>query len=428
MEPTQVNTRVSNYFVLFLLFHGLYALTPALRLMHIAILIDFSFVLCVAFILITRKRILNKNYIIREVFKVIFLITSITTLYKIIGYSTASFGSCVSYFSLFMSIIFGWYISVFASHKQKIFVLVCYTAIILLNVIVNIYLIQVVFEGVDIEKLQESASLEGVANYGGSSFAAYAFFASLCFLILTYYSRNFYHTIISFVPFCVCIYYVIFCSMRGTTAVLFIAAFILLTTNRYLQNSKISPRNINTFIFFFCFILFIFKDSLFQLLIDYAPNERLAVRFEDVMSTSSNGVSEESFTGRGALFKIAFNSWLQNPITFLFGIGEPLLGSDDNKYLVAGISGHSDMVDQLAKYGLLGSILFLRCLYLGYKYLRRMYVSTKCENLVKYVILCFFIYGTIKIMYHDDCFIVVFILFPLVLDIVRRNTEIQSNT
>lgn len=202
---------------------------------------------------------------------------------------------------------------------------------------------------------------------------------------------------------------------------LFVIAFLLLTTDRFFKGSH-AQKNVNFIIILIFGLIYIFKEPFFQLLIEYAPNERLAARFQDVLATTSSGVSDDSFTGRGTLFKISFNSWLNTSFTFLFGIGEPLMG--DNNYAQAGISGHSDMVDQLAKYGIVGSFLFIRCLYLGYKYLKKEYLHTEQINPVKYMLLCFVAYGTIKIMYTDDCFLVMFVLFPIVLNFLRNNIKV----
>ena len=422
MNEIRKQTGVSRLFMIFIIFHGLYALTPLLRYTHTLIYCDFAIVLCYYW---NFRHLMHKGHVINrsisQAYALITVITVITLIYRVVGYSSASYGTCVAYLSLFMSIIFGWYVTKYASITQQRIIFWAYSIIILINVIYNIYILQVVLAGVAIESLNETVSIYRIPNVGSTSFTAYTFFACLCFLICFLHSRDFFQKLITGLLFAVCIYYVIFCSMRGTTAMLFVIAFLLLTTDRFFKGSH-AQKNVNFIIILIFGLIYIFKEPFFQLLIEYAPNERLAARFQDVLATTSSGVSDDSFTGRGTLFKISFNSWLNTSFTFLFGIGEPLMG--DNNYAQAGISGHSDMVDQLAKYGIVGSFLFIRCLYLGYKYLKKEYLHTEQINPVKYMLLCFVAYGTIKIMYTDDCFLVMFVLFPIVLNFLRNNIKV----
>ena len=69
-------------------------------------------------------------------------------------------------------------------------------------------------------------------------------------------------------------------------------------------------------------------------------------------------VKEFSGSARIRLYLVSLDTWRSSVKHFFFGVGYPDLNIRDNFSLVG---GHSDFIDSLAKYGIVGEVLLIIC-------------------------------------------------------------------
>ncbi len=110
-------------------------------------------------------------------------------------------------------------------------------------------------------------------------------------------------------------------------------------------------------IFLLMIILMVFLTGAVPAMIKGAaalvPGDRLANRLNsiaDLLTTGNMSALSSSILKRFAFLQNSINTWLSDTTTFIIGYG-----SHEKNYSV--ISGHSDLLDTLAKYGLVGGIL-----------------------------------------------------------------------
>lgn len=422
MNPVaQKKESVGFWLFAFLILHGLYAFTPCIRSMRIAMYIDFALVLFWTTVLFLNRKRYRLNETIYRILCISFIILSITVFYKLIGYSTAKIGTCMRYFGFFATISFGWFFVNNGSDRQKQGLLVFYSGVILVNVITNILLtLPFVNMGMESEEINETAISMNIPNFGDTSFTGCVFLCCIFYFVVLCYEKLWKNKLIALVVMGVCSFFTIICGMRGTTTILLITGVALIFLTKFLQRWDISNKAILFSILFIALLIYINLDTVVGFLVDISPSDRLAQRFNDVLYTSKNGIGDNSFTGRGALFKISLNSWLRTPITFLFGIGEPMIKDD---FVKAGVSGHSDVLDLLAKLGVVGFFFVFRCFRLYYQHMTNVYKESSYCIIFKYVFWMVLIYGFLKTIFWENFAIVTFVLFPLIFDILYSESS-----
>ena len=124
-----------------------------------------------------------------------------------------------------------------------------------------------------------------------------------------------------------------------------------------------------------------------------------------------NGDSS-SFTSRYELWGVSVHSWLNSITSFFLGIGDhpKVNGSTE----LSGIGRHSDVLDTLARYGIIGFFFIYMMFAKLFKYLKEI-----CNNLyhneIEVIILVVAVIATTKCLLFPDCGYFLFFLLPLCL-------------
>ena len=113
--------------------------------------------------------------------------------------------------------------------------------------------------------------------------------------------------------------------------------------------------------------------------------------------------------GRGALTFQSLRVWVSNIFSFFFGIGDQT--RDANVISSSGAGMHSETIDCLARYGLIGTVLFLAALICTFRFFYK-----KTHNLyVKYLYVAAFLYSLFNTFTSNPYLgIYLFIFFPLI--------------
>ena len=288
-------------------------------------------------------------------------------IYRLTGYSQAGWGNLLMQISFFVSIV----ASIYCINRmdQRYVVLLYYIVVFfLLLMIIKDILLNQSFDYSNNEDIVEIDELG--SNVGWTPFSTTLLFLyCISLLVLTNCSGLFvklFHAMVALIS----AYYLVFYSARGSVTILLFLSTILLLYWKF-----------STIDFFFKIIclggilillvaVLFDTNTIFNFLIRISPNDRLTDRLYDIINVYNEGITEESFSGRYDLEVLSIRTWLQSPRTFLFGIGDHrLTGIGMDKFYMSGIGGHSEIIDSLARFGVIGffvmSVLYYRiCIYI----------------------------------------------------------------
>jgi len=202
-----------------------------------------------------------------------------------------------------------------------------------------------------------SALTKGIDDISGiriTEFGSMVMFFSFCCLIWFLHDKSFINRCLSLFGVGISLYINIFIMQRAINllSMLFGLLYIILC------NSKKSYRNnlilFVSFIIIFIVLYFQIYISIIDQFSSTLKSIRLFERLQDLKDFLITGDFTETgrFSGRIPLLMNSFNSWIKTPISFLFGVGDHR-GNDSI------IGNHSEYIDCLGRYGLVGGILLL---------------------------------------------------------------------
>ena len=159
-------------------------------------------------------------------------------------------------------------------------------------------------------------------------------------------------------------------------------------------------------------------------ILDNIQSERLAERFNDLLDLKKSGgdtnkVSDGSLSSRIALAQTSLNSFFSSPISILIGIGDHTT-SFGGDLIKSGVGGHSEFIDVLARYGLLGAVVFYKIMKNYYLTLKRL---TTSRSILKYINVIFFIIiltGFLNNIFQPNMLIFMFIVLPVIVELTSN--------
>lgn len=372
--------------------------------------------LCLFFIKKSKHIIHN----IRPINLTILLITVMLFLYKCLEVSSCEWGNIYNQISFLLSIYYFLFIEKELTYRQKRFLVIYFFTLTLYLIGDNIRLYSIY----GLAELNSDIEYELIeTNYGGTTFntVCFVFFTSCYFVFL-----NTKEKIKKILSICACLfsfYYIFYCGARGTVVILTLFVITILPLIKKLEKNKRAKPILLSISLLFLLLLLIDYTFILDFFISISP-ERLAKRFIDIRTTTQEGLSEDSFSGRYALYGVSLNSFLNGFDTFLFGIGDHR-GSVSGlfTYQEAGVGGHSEILDTCARFGLLGIVLFSCYFKLAFKKFYSLFKDSVRKEQVKYIIIglvmCFFV----KSILHPNIGFAIFVFLPLSFMLInKKNT------
>lgn len=323
--------------------------------------------------------------------------------YKLIGYSTASWGNYYMQISCLMSIFLIVLMNDYCTRKQRLFIL-------LSSVIFIIYLIyQDIQLGVRVSDIYNQEELLHV-NAASTVFNSTVLILGCIFLFLCFRQNIKMYKVIYISLFIFISYYLIFFGERGSivlTLFLMLFLFIYISAGRSV---------LKLILIFFggicCFLYLLDSNSIFSFLLSISPSDRLSDRIIDLMQTTEKGLSENSFSGRFGLYIVSIESFLSSAKSILIGIGDHRLEGIEGYYR-SGIGGHSEIIDSFARYGLVGVIILVLLMRKYYDYLISLFVDLKDVKIIKLLFYIFIFLSLTKTVLYTSVGLVFFLLLPL---------------
>lgn len=350
------------------------------------------------------------NIKLRDLFILGIIFVLICAVYKIIGVSSASIEYCTARPFLYFAPVMALMIIDRCDNDQQIRFLFHFLALaIAVNIADNIRLSnEFGLENIAFQNLSGILREEGYEglNLGGSMFVNMTVFYT-CVMFFAFLNSNKGKGRFLFLTyFVISATFVVFFSFKASAVLLVLLSLMLMYIS---YRSKENAKAILIFTAVVGSFIFLFRDSIIGFLIDIIGSDRVSQRL--ISFTTGADVEDSTLTGRANLWNVSIQSWLSSISSFFFGIGD----HNWNDYVStadSGIGAHSDLLDVLGRYGLLGALILYSSIKIFYSYLQKQFGSTYKWEILSFFVL-YILMGLTKKFIAPEPPIVIFILFPL---------------
>lgn len=346
---------------------------------------------------------------------IVFLFFAIDVFYHLIGISER-IGNAITRFSCFMTIVLFLFINDNLGVKEKKFIFFVVLIIIAVNVIDNIRL-NLLYPMASIMAIRRGESFKGL-NIGTTMFNTLSLlFYVVCLFMLLNTKKRWGRVI--YVVFCaVSVAYILFFGMRGSVVAIMFVITTLMLIAKYVSKYKVLWLLLPLLI-----IPIANPDFIFDIVAKIIPEGRLEARLDDIQNVADEGISDGSFSGRVRLYKVSLNTYMENGVNFMFGIGEHKATAFENGNASTGVGGHSEFIDVLARWGTIGAILIFLIYYLAYKILMAQSHSKYLRNQIKVMYFALVLCGVFKTIFSTNIGIVGFVLMPMSVWMIENEKE-----
>lgn len=267
----------------------------------------------------------------------------------------------------------------------------------------------------------------GLTNAGGSTFVNMTlFFIPICYIL----GKNMKRKWLRYALYGLVIASVYYISSINTRATAFFCVIFLCIAFLYVLKLNRAASNNLLILFVVCILLVtygIWLAPTLRLIETLIPSERLVMRIDSVISTiERGGVSEDD---RGSLYlrfqlaMLSLSTWLDGPINIFLGIGNPGGQANAENLFRSGIGQHSQIIDYLGKYGLLGFCLFITALKTTYRFIIHQTNQIKLRRFASITYFCFIIMSVLNNTLCVDNLFIIFLLLPLTINYLSNSTD-----
>lgn len=373
--------------------------------------------LWIAFFLITIGYLSNSNTRLKQIGLLGIAFISICAIYKFMGISSASLAYCINPLVYFGPIVALIIIEKCDNEKQIRFLFHFISLTIALNILDSIRIVQSFGYDLVYQQLSEMLEEEGETNLnlGGSLFVTMiVFYVDVMFLAFLQ-SKKLFEKVLFLLYVAIGFYFIVFISLKASAMILmFLSMLLMFIANR-------GGRNIERKFFLFAFFgatIFVFRDSIINLLISVIDSDRITTRL--IVFASTETINESStLMSREGLWLVSLQTWLNSFGNFLFGIGDHNF-VDFSSTAASGVGNHADLLDVFARYGIIGAIIFYSSIKIYYDYLQKRYGMPYRMVIIAFFVLLLLMGYTKKFLAGEPA-IIIFILFPLSLKYLSIN-------
>lgn len=299
------------------------------------------------------------------------------------------------------------------SKRQALFI----TAIIIITLMYSMYQCFVQGRQLIVIGMQDEASELGAARISSS----YMLFSIICFVFFLHVKQKWLKILaMSFIVLSIFINF--FILQRATNVIFTIIAFGFVLIFNFHQS-----KFIKFLLLLLCAGVFvIFETELYIPFLDWFASlmpDRVAERINDIniaLQYQDLSVDERSSLGaRNNLLTNSIHTFFSSPVSFIFGVGE-----HPHQYDVIG--NHSYVLDQLARYGIIGGIILYALFRNEYYFLKSFVDPSDNPVLFKQTMVIFgaYMFRNVYGNVNFDCVVVqIMLLLPLLLTILQSQKE-----
>jgi len=347
----------------------------------------------------------------------------------ILGFSSTNINFIISRLPFFIIPAIGYYVIRCYNKKEKALILMMFAIIFGANLVYNIILgfqLPEIFES--LESTEESIEFGIMMNIAPSSFISVSYWLIGALLTVSLCKKKGFSKVFYVIITLPIGYYMLFQNTRGTAVILLAIELVGLVLAYFEPRTKENRRfyYISSSILIVLILLVVFIP-LMNWILENIQSERLAERFNDLLDFKKSGgdankISEGSLSGRLMLAKTSLNSFFSSPISILIGIGDHTT-SFGGDLIKSGVGGHSEFIDVLARYGLVGGFVFWNIMKQYYCVLKKVAVE---RDLLKYVNVVYFVIvltGFLNNIFQPSMMFFIFMVFPLIIEFTNVNNN-----
>ncbi len=368
----------------------------------------------IAFMLLFRNRTLvyRKN----QVFVTGFLFFVIlTVVYRLIGLSDKAWGNSMHQYSFFISYIAAMVAMAGLNVKKQKMILWIIVAIMAFNIADNIHL-SIEYPMLNENRDSMDEDFLATINAGGSRFYTFAmFYFNVCFFVFLNAVNKKTKYIMFGVSALSAVYVLGYC-YKGSNVVYMLLSIVLQLIAKYSRYSDTFIIKIVIFSVVALLLVYFYQDEIVNAIIRISPSERLTTRLVTIVNSEHDLANENTITGRENLILLSLTTWLDNPVNFLFGIGDVRAA---HEVRLTGIGQHSDFLDSLARFGILGGTIIFITIKQGFRYIFKLFgVHLKIQ--LQIIVFMFVLCGFTKGVFNPYVGCVLFLLLPLCSRFVKQ--------
>ena len=312
--------------------------------------------------LVSNIQYLKRRVNISPYFEVIAWMSFIV-FYRVIGYSTSSWGNYYSQFFFWLFVfIFPIYSNEYSAKEQKFVLFVVWISAII-NTISNIVLLHI-YPTAATDIYREYGAMFLKMNIGGTSYSIFVLLFCFANIYIFLNTKNVRLKVIATIVVVISLIY-FFTIQKATTFLILLIVLGLWAFRRITHNMNRQSKALFIVIMPLVILLFIFVGI--PIIIDMLSNSgkysELVGRLEEISNIlfgSNYANASISGSSRLRLMIQSLNVWLTNIKTFIFGIGDATREARDISIVGAGM--HSESLDCLVRYGIIGAILYFTAL------------------------------------------------------------------
>lgn len=329
----------------------------------------------------------------------------IIVLYRLVGVSDAAWGRYAVYTYLELQVLLMLLIPQKLVNLKDQWVWWVMSAIIGLNILWNCVVLFVSPELSAVYTLVDQDIIRSM-NVGGSDFYVMALlFFDVCFFVFLNAKKMMVRFATLFLSIVASVYIVWF-SLKASVVVIWLFSFGFLYAIRKVR--KIGKFFVVSGVLAVTAMLVIsaFSDDIIKFVVDYSPSERISKRLVMLIDPNNMEANDNSYSGRVDRWNTSLYTWLEDAKSIVMGVGDHW--GDMN----SGIGQHSEFLDFLAKYGLIGGCLMLAILIKSFKFILSLF-DKKYRIQLLVIIMVYIICGMTKRVFFDCVGVVFYLLLPL---------------
>lgn len=363
------NTFSSRLFLYFLFLWALVSCTPILSnpSYYVALLVFAVLVLFVHYPLLRKQQKLGLG---------VMAYVALAFFYKFVGYSSAAWGNYMNQLLFFIPMLLMLLIPDLLpdGQKRKLWWLV--VIVMAFNIVDNIRLCIMYPQLNSVGRLYQEEDFLASINAGGTPFYTFSlFFFNVCFFVFLNCKEKATKYMALAVAVISAVYILGYC-LKGSVVVYFLLSLVLQYFAYKTQNTTLFIVVLALSAIMAFVVLSLFKDAIVDFIISVSPDERLATRLVTLVDMENEEANMITITGRTNLYLLSLGTWLSSIVNFVIGIGDHrvIFGAQ-----ATGIGQHTDLLDSLARYGLLALVVVLFAKTLS----RILHITRHLENSLK---------------------------------------------
>lgn len=344
----------------------------------------------------------------------------------VLGFSSTNINFFITRIPYYSVPAIGYFVIKHYRYREMVVLLSAVSIIFFANMSQNIFLWTLnpeIFE--EQESTDMSLDFSKAMNLADTGFIAVCLFSIGMLVMVIDNMKGRFHRLLMLGAMLIIAFFILFVNTRGTATLLLGVMIVGLFL------AKFEPKRANVRSYYITNILFIILVGAFIViplllwLLENMESKRLADRLNDVLSFINskgdvNSVSDSgSMSARIALSKTSLNTFFSNSINMLIGIGDHTVEIGMNLHKT-GIGNHSEFIDVLARYGLVGAFVFVKILKSYYHNIKNITTSRRLIKYVNVIFFTFILYGFLNNCFYPIIHIFMFIVFPIVIVLINQ--------